>query len=139
MFPSEIYEIFKNIIKYLKNICERLILVFQKITKIANNLSNPHLIFKGSFGCVSSFWLQILMIKKAKDRSSHLEVFLEKSVLKICSKFTEEHECRSAISIKLLHTTKFGIFFPRYSYMNVIRALFSILKIEQWRPYPFSH
>ena len=30
------------------------------------------------------------------------EVFLEKSVLKICNKFTGEHPCRSVISIKLL-------------------------------------
>ena len=29
------------------------------------------------------------------------EVFLEKDVLKICSKFIGEHQCRSAISIKL--------------------------------------
>ena len=35
-------------------------------------------------------------------RSSHPEVFLEKGVLKICSKFTGEHRCRSVISIKLL-------------------------------------
>ena len=34
-------------------------------------------------------------------RSSHPEVFLERDVLKICSKFTEEHPCRSVISIKL--------------------------------------
>ena len=30
------------------------------------------------------------------------EVFLQKGVLKICSKFTEKHLCRSAISIKLI-------------------------------------
>ena len=30
------------------------------------------------------------------------EVFLEKGVLKICSKFTGVHPCRSVISIKLL-------------------------------------
>ena len=30
-----------------------------------------------------------------------LEVFLGKDVLKICSKFTGEHPCRSALSIKL--------------------------------------
>ena len=35
-------------------------------------------------------------------RSSHPEVFLRKGVLKICSKFTGEHPCRSVISIKLL-------------------------------------
>ena len=34
-------------------------------------------------------------------RSSHPQVFLEKGVLKICSKFTGEHPCQSAISIKL--------------------------------------
>ena len=35
-------------------------------------------------------------------RSSHPELFLGKGVLKICSKFTGEQPCRSAISIKLL-------------------------------------
>ena len=34
-------------------------------------------------------------------RSSHPEVFLRKVGLKICNKFTEEHPCRSAISIKV--------------------------------------
>ena len=34
-------------------------------------------------------------------RSSRSEVFLGKGVLKICSKFTGEHPCRSVISIKL--------------------------------------
>ena len=34
-------------------------------------------------------------------RSSHPEVFAEKGVLKICSKITGEHPCRSVISIKL--------------------------------------
>ena len=37
-------------------------------------------------------------------RSSHPELFLGKGVLKICSKFTGEHSCRYAISIKLLTT-----------------------------------
>ena len=36
------------------------------------------------------------------SRSSRQEVFLRKSVLKICSKFTWEHPCRRVISIKLL-------------------------------------
>ena len=34
-------------------------------------------------------------------RNSHPEVFLRKGVIKICSKFTGEHPCRSVISIKL--------------------------------------
>ena len=32
-------------------------------------------------------------------RNSHLDVFLGKGVLKICSKFTGEHPCRSATSL----------------------------------------
>ena len=35
-------------------------------------------------------------------RNRHPEVFLVKGVLKICSKFTGEHPCRSVISVKLL-------------------------------------
>ena len=37
--------------------------------------------------------------KKAFFRSSHTEKFLAKGVLKICSKITGEHPCRSVISI----------------------------------------
>ena len=37
--------------------------------------------------------------------SIHPEAFLRKSVLKICSKFTGQHPCRSVISIKLLCTS----------------------------------
>ena len=47
-----------------------------------------------------------LALNGLKYRSSHPEVFLEKGVLKICSKFTGEHPCRSVISIKLLCTLK---------------------------------
>ena len=43
-----------------------------------------------------------LMKKSIKSRSSPPKVFLEKSVLKKCSKFTGEHSSRSVISIKLL-------------------------------------
>ena len=35
-------------------------------------------------------------------KSSHLEVFLGNGTLKICSKFTGKHPCRSVISINLL-------------------------------------
>ena len=37
-----------------------------------------------------------------KIRNSPPKVFLAKGVLKICSKFTGEHPCRSVISVKLL-------------------------------------
>ena len=39
-------------------------------------------------------------LKIFPDRSSRSEVFLVECVLKICSKFTGEHPCRSVISIK---------------------------------------
>ena len=43
-----------------------------------------------------------LALNGLKYRSSHPEMFLEKSVLKISSKFTGEHSCPSEISVKLL-------------------------------------
>ena len=43
----------------------------------------------------------VIQNKKSNFRSSHPEVFSRKGVLKICSKFTGEHSCRSAVSITL--------------------------------------
>ena len=49
-------------------------------------------------------FLQFVVRILLKCRSSHPEVFLGKVVLKICSKFTGEHPCRSAIfEIALRH------------------------------------
>ena len=45
------------------------------------------------------------------SKSSHSQVFLEKSVLKICTKFTGEHSCRSAISVNLVFSCKFAEYF----------------------------
>ena len=52
------------------------------------------------------FSLRIIMLTKHRTllktfRSSPLETFLGKVVLKICSRFTGEHACRRMISIKL--------------------------------------
>ena len=58
--------------------------------------SNPVSILKREFQKTkkySFFYLEV-------DRSSPSEVFLREGVKKICSKFTGEHPCRSAISIK---------------------------------------
>ena len=44
----------------------------------------------------------VLENTKKVSRSTNPEVFLRKGVLNICNKFTGEHPCRSAISIKLL-------------------------------------
>ena len=63
-----------------------------------------------------------------KCRGSHLEVFLGKGVLKICSKFTGEHPCRGEIWIKLESnfieiTLRYGCS-PEYS-QHIFRAYFS--------------
>ena len=49
----------------------------------------------------------VLVFLLSTFTSSHPEVFLIKGVLKICSKFTGEHPCRSAISITLLCNVSF--------------------------------
>ena len=53
--------------------------------------------FPKIFNCLSQKTLLLIIF-----RSSRPELFLRKGVLKICSKFTGEHPCRSVISIKLL-------------------------------------
>ena len=45
--------------------------------------------------------IRLLNMNSDNYKSSHPEAFLGKGVLRICSKFTGEHPCRSAISIKL--------------------------------------
>ena len=57
-------------------------------------------------------------------RSNHPELFLEKGILNICSKFTSEQPCRSVISIKLqsnvieitLRHRKFAAYFQNTFY-----------------------
>ena len=81
----------------------------------ALNISDQRKGFKNAIAESSSEVLLLLTFKisnlfnhrqqnnrSMKLRSSHPEVFLEKGVLKICSKFTGVHPCRSVISIKLL-------------------------------------
>ena len=59
-----------------------------------------------SFSCSISIFLiknpYSNSVQLITTRSSPLEVFIEKGILKICSKFTGEHLCGKAISIKLL-------------------------------------
>ena len=53
---------------------------------------------------IGSFYWELfpkgLWLLIARYRSNHPHVFLRKCVLKICSKFTGEHSCRSEISRK---------------------------------------
>ena len=51
------------------------------------------------------YFYSLLIVTSSNTRSSHPEVFSRKGVLKKCSRFTGEHPCRSAISIKLLYTS----------------------------------
>ena len=48
-------------------------------------------------------------------RSSHPELLLRKGVLKICSKFTGEHSCQSAISIKSHNRTSAQVFSCKFA------------------------
>ena len=65
-------------------------------------------------------------------RSSHPEVFLGKGVLKICSKFTGEHQCRSVISFALWHgcspVNLLHIF--RAPFLENLRVIASVLGTE---------
>ena len=59
-------------------------------------------------------------------RTSHPEVFLEKGVLKICSKYTGEYPCRSVILINLLHIFR-TLFLKNISgrlFLKLLRTLF---------------
>ena len=64
------------------------------------------------------------LIRSSRFRSSPPEVFLEKSVLKICSKFAEELPYWRAISIKLLSHFDMGVplkiccIFSEYSFVR---------------------
>ena len=81
-----------------------------------------------------------------KCRSSLPEVFLRKGILKICSKFTGENPCRSAILIKMLSNFIELAFWHGCSPVNLLqifrtsfpkstsgRLLLKILYLEIWK------
>ena len=90
-----------------------------EISSSSKNINNTvrlyrHLSISYDYGFVHGCFLFLIFIKTAafqnfsfliyikKNRSSHPYMFLGKGVLKICSTFTGQHPCLSAISIKLL-------------------------------------
>ena len=101
------WHFFSNI-KYLVLI--RLFLLKRKLkycytkneTKVMNRISNR-----------TKTWISIY-------RNNHLDVFLQKVVMKICNKFTEEHLCRSVIAIKLLWNFIKTTFRHRYCSINLL-------------------
>ena len=70
-------------------------------SSIDNDNKAITIILKDSQYPTSISTIYVLPVCSIKYRSSRPDVFLGKGVLKICSKFTGEHPCRSAISIKL--------------------------------------
>ena len=46
-------------------------------------------------------WHKKFIEKLTYLRNSHAEMFLGRDILKICSKFTGEHPCRSAVALQL--------------------------------------
>ena len=67
-----------------------------KVTTVATTSQS-----RGVFYRIKTAKQRVIQNKKSNFRSSHPELFSRKGVLKICSKFTGEHSCRNAISIKL--------------------------------------
>ena len=59
---------------------------------------NRFLLHRKMFPVQKSYYLP--PERRAIHRNSHPDVFLRKSVMKICSKFTGEHPCRNVFSIK---------------------------------------
>ena len=70
-------------------------------------------LFETHFRCLT---FRALTVFK-KSRSSPPEVSLRKGILKICNKFTAEHQCRSVISINLLIEIALR---PGYSPVNLL-------------------
>ena len=64
-------------------------------------------IFRVTLQCYRQSYIENVLSKKNIEPdiifkgSSHPELFSGKGVLKICSEFIGEHQCRSVISIKL--------------------------------------
>ena len=124
---------------YLKNIST----THKKIKQMETNLRNvltslskmlgtvshkPHLILNWDIlGYLldkeTSLWTRNLEIINS-NRGSHLDVFLGKGVLKICSKFTGEHPCRSVILQFYLNHTSAWLFFCKFAayFQNTFRT-----------------
>ena len=78
-------------------------------------------------------WIQVSMLplqtlrlvwERSSFRSSHPVVFLGKGFLKIYSKFTGEHPCRSVISIKLLYWNRTSAWVSPVNLLHIFRTPF---------------
>ena len=79
------------------------------------------------YSLILSYYIALFTTFPCLSRSSHPEMVLRKGVLKICSKFTGEHPCQSAFSIKLQSnfieiTLRHG--FSLVNLLHIFRTLF---------------
>ena len=80
-------------------------LMVQIVSNKAKGRISKHVFGSEKYGSENGVFRHILHSNSLllySYRSIHLEVFLRKGLLKICSKFAGEHPCRSATSTKLL-------------------------------------
>ena len=95
---------------------------FRKFKKNAHVKCNQH----RKPQLLNVFALNHFRVVTVSCRSSRPEAFLEKGVLKICSKFTGKHPCRSVISIKLWNfietTLRHGC--SPVNFLHIFNALF---------------
>ena len=90
-----------------------------------------------NFYLMHNVWATCLSFLIA-GRSSPSQVFLGKCILKICSKFSVEHPCRIAISIKLqsksrtsawVFSCKFAAYFQNTFFLEHLRRAASVLEL----------
>ena len=86
---------------FLKNGDDFPVCTTQSLQAFVEKNENKLVIFLFRINLTFRDILTLLTGQLIRYRSSHPEMFLVKCVLKICSKFTGEHPCRSVISIKL--------------------------------------
>ena len=96
----------------------------------------------------NSLKTKIIARNDCRYRRSPIEVLLGKDVLKICSKFTREHPCRSVISLKLLCNFLEISFQHECSPVNVLHIFKApfyknsygglLPYIFQWLPMPYN-
>ena len=93
------------------------------------------------FFILTIFWKPI--DQRSSDRSSHREVFLGKVVLKICSKFSGEHPCRSAISKQLYwnHTLEwvFSSIFSEHLFLRNLWTAASVPRNNWFQTLSYSY
>ena len=88
-------------LRYFVNYCSISQLSEYKVLYLSNLYGGISRTFPTFFFVFACRQLIMYGTQEWKFRTSLPEVFLGKDFLKICSKFTGEHPCRSAISIKL--------------------------------------